>query len=184
MQDDRISVRELTEPDIDLVLDYWYGSSAEHLQKMGASKALLPKRAEFRFLLSSQLLLPLEKRRAYSIIWELNGGPVGHCNTNPFSFGDSGFMHLHMWNGEIRRQGLGLEMLKLSLAFFFEKLRLKELFCEPYALNPAPNRTLEKAGFQFVKEYVTVPGGICFEQSVKQWQMSAQHFSELRAAKG
>lgn len=38
--------------------------------------------------------------------------------------------------------------------------------------NPAPNKTLKKAGFELVKEYVTTPGPINFEQPVKLWCLS------------
>jgi hypothetical protein len=56
---------------------------------------------------------------------------------------------------------------------------LKKLFCEPYALNPAPNKTLEKIGFEFVKEYITTPGWINFEQPVKLWMMDFEKFKTL-----
>ncbi len=62
----------------------------------------------------------------------------------------------------------------MSLPFFFKNLQLKNVFCEPYALNPAPNRTLEKVGFECLEEYVTVPGYLNFEQPVKRWRMSRE----------
>jgi len=43
-------------------------------------------------------------------------------------------------------------------------------------LNPAPHKTLEKAGFHLAKEYTTVPGSINFEQQVKQWLITRQAF--------
>jgi len=73
-------------------------------------------------------------------------------------------MHLHLWNAASRKKGIGSQLVKMSLKYFFENLKLKRLFCEPYALNPAPNKTLEKTGFDFVKEYITIPGAFNFEQ--------------------
>jgi RimJ/RimL family protein N-acetyltransferase len=67
----------------------------------------------------------------------------------------------------------------LTLPYYFENLKLKKLWCEPYALNIAPNKTLEKAGFHFIKEYTTVPSFICFEQPVKQWMISYEDFKML-----
>ena len=45
---------------------------------------------------------------------------------------------------------------------YFEELRLKWLFCEANAFNVAPNRTLQKAGFKYVKTHMTVPGPSTF----------------------
>jgi RimJ/RimL family protein N-acetyltransferase len=48
--------------------------------------------------------------------------------------------------------------VKKSVPYFFEKLKLKVLYCEPYANNPAPNKTLFKIGSNFEKKYRTIPG--------------------------
>lgn len=64
----------------------------------------------------------------------------------------------------------------MTLSYFFEKLELKKIYYEPYALNTAPNKTLKKAGFEFVKKYVTTPGFLNFEQDVNQWQMTYEKF--------
>ena len=43
-------------------------------------------------------------------------------------------------------------------------------------MNPAPNKTLARVGFEFVKEYVTVPGSINFEQPVNRWEMTREKY--------
>jgi hypothetical protein len=48
-------------------------------------------------------------------------------------------------------------------------LKLKRLFCEPYAFNVAPNRTLQKTGFKYLKTYMTVPGPLNYHQAVTRW---------------
>jgi hypothetical protein len=52
------------------------------------------------------------------------------------------------------------------------------LYCEPYALNPAPNKTLEKLGFKFLKTYTTIPGWINFEQEVNLWELKNNIFKK------
>lgn len=74
---------------------------------------------------------------------------------------------------------MGLALLKMTLPYFFENLKLKVIFSEPYVLNVAPHKTLQKAGFEFVKEYTTTPGSINFEQPVKQWQLTYEKYKEL-----
>lgn len=167
--EDIFSIRGLEQRDISLISNYWLNSSQAHLQAMGVDINKLPGREGLEGMLEKQLALPIEKRNAYCLIWELNGNPVGHNNTNPTFFGDHAFMHLHIWNKENRGKGLGEKFLELSIPEFFSKLQLKKLYSEPYALNPAPNKTLEKLGFSLEKEYITIPGSLNFEQPVKRW---------------
>lgn len=166
-----LSVREITVSDIPLIADYWTTSSDSHLKSMGVDLDKIPDRENFISMLENQLSLPIQERNAVAFIWEMNGKPIGHCNTNPTKFGGEANMHLHIWKQENQKRNIGTELLKKTIPLLFEKLELNRLYCEPYALNPAPNRILEKVGFAFVKEYVTVPGSINFEQPVKQWLM-------------
>jgi hypothetical protein len=46
-------------------------------------------------------------------------------------------------------------------------------------LNPAPHKALEKLGFEFEKEYITVPGSINFEQPVKRWGLSYDTYNKI-----
>lgn len=87
-------------------------------------------------------------------------------------------MHLHIWNPAVRKKGYGTAFIKLTLPYFFEDLKLKRLFCEPYSLNSAPNRALEKVGFELVKEHTTIPGWLNFEQPVKLWELSYKNFKK------
>ena len=50
-----------------------------------------------------------------------------------------------------------------------DTLQISRLFCEPHALNVAPNRTLQAAGFKYVKTHETVPGPFNFHQPVTRW---------------
>ena len=130
-------------------------------------------------MLLRQLSTPLDQKLSYCIIWELDNKPIGHSNTNPTIFGEEAFMHLHIWDPVSRKKGLGSELIKRTLPYFFKNLKLKRLYSEPYALNPAPNKALEKAGFELEKEYVTIPGYLNFEQPVKRWVLTQEKFMEL-----
>lgn len=169
-------VREIEVKDIDSLLDYWYNSSDEHFLKMGADSSKLPNRNDFYNGLVKQINSPFQKKQAYALIWEENGVPIGHSNVNNIVFGKEAFMHLHVWNIDKRKKGSGTILIEKSLPFYFEKLQLETLFCQPYALNPAPNKTLENVGFEFVKKYTTIPGSLNFEQEVNLWKMTREHF--------
>ena len=88
-------------------------------------------------------------------------------------------MHLHLWQSGARQKGMGAALVKLSLPWFFEKMQLERLYCEPYALNPAPNKTLEKVGFKRVGTLVTTPGWLNFEQTIHLWQLTRDQFLQL-----
>ncbi len=165
------SVREIQENDIALIADYWLNSDPDFMVGMGVDLDKLPSREGLTNMLMNQLALPYEKKGALALIWEVDGQAVGHCNVNEIVFGEHAKMHLHLWSSSKRRQGIGTELVKQSIPLFFKLLHLKTLFCEPYALNSAPNRVLEKVGFEFVKRYVTVPGSLNFEQEVMRWKM-------------
>jgi RimJ/RimL family protein N-acetyltransferase len=179
MPEHSLSVREMQQLDIKLIIQYWFGSESSYLKAMGVDLTKLPSREQFCQLLSEQINTPIEKRNSYCVIWQVDGAPVGHSNTNPTVFGKDAYMHLHIWNMNARRKGFGTELLRMTLPYFFEKLQLKSLYCQPYAMNPAPNNTLQKLGFDFIKEYVTIPGPLNFEQPVKLWEMSIEKFKEL-----
>jgi RimJ/RimL family protein N-acetyltransferase len=166
-----LSVRELALGDIDLIADYWSHSDSTHLLQMGVAIDRLPSRDEFVEMLRAQINQPAATKQSYALIWELDSRPVGHCNINKITLNKEGYMHLHLWHNESRKKGLGAAFVKLSIPFFFRNFGLQQLFCEPYALNDAPNKTLAKAGFTFLRSYTTIPGFINFEQPVNLWAM-------------
>lgn len=174
-----LTVRELTEPDIQLITDYWLGSPPEFLQNMGVDLAKMPSPDMWRNALMEQLSQAIPDKKSYCIIWEKDGQAIGHSNINKIVFGVEAYMHLHLWESDKRQKGMGTTLIQLSLPYFFENYHLKTLYCEPYALNPAPNKTLEKVGFQFVRAYVTTPGWLNFEQPVHLWELSRESYLSL-----
>lgn len=174
-----VTIREITQADIPLLLDYWFTAEHEFLAGMGVDVTRLPDRADFGKMLEGQILTPYPEKRAYALIWLLEGQPVGHSNLNPIVFGEHAWMHLHMWKAANREKGLGEQFIRLCLPEYFSHFNLREIYCEPYALNPAPHKVVEKVGFTFEKEYTTVPGSINFEQPVKRWVLTRAHFDQL-----
>ncbi len=173
-----LTVSELRKDQVPLIADYWANSSPEHLLGMGADPAKIPPRDLFEAVLLQQVVLPYEEKQALALLWHLDGQPVGHCNVNGIEFGRQAFFHLHMWHPAKRQKGIGTAAVKMALPVFFDRLQLKRLFCEPFALNPSPNKTLAKVGFRFTGSRVCVPGSISFEQEVNRWEITLE---DLRA---
>jgi len=102
-------------------------------------------------------------------VWELEGRPVGFSSTDRIVFGEEAFLHLHVLDAALRRGGLGQRFVAMSVAKYFQVLELQRLFCEPNALNVAPNRTLQAAGFRYSFSHDTIPGPYNFPQIVTRW---------------
>ena len=176
MEKNLLSVREIQQSDIAPITRYWLSADPVFLTAMGADMSKMYSKEQWITMLSEQLALPYTEKKSYCTIWLLDEEPIGHCNVNKIKFGEEAYIHLHVWNAASRKKGMGTELVKMSLTFFFKNLELKTIYCEPYALNPAPNKTLEKAGFTFIKEYITIPGFLNFEQPVRRWELTYEQF--------
>lgn len=175
------SVRELQSSDLNAIIHYWLDSPPDFMRGMGVDMDKMPTRERWMEFLSKQLTQSYEEKFSYGLIWEADGVPVGHSNVSKIEYGVKAYMHLHLWTPGVRQKGMGAELVRKSLPFYFENLQLQTLFCEPYAHNPAPNKTLEKVGFTFVETYVGVPGWLNFEQEVNVWEMTRAAFERLGA---
>lgn len=169
-----LTVRQMEAGDIPHIVGYWQHNDPAFLAGMGVDLAKVPPPEKLTAFLTGQLALPIPQRESFCLIWCVDGEPVGHNNINKITFGEEAYMHLHLWQITSRRKGMGPEFVKKAVPHFFHHMELKKLVSEPYSLNPAPNRVLEKAGFRFVREYITVPGSLNFEQPVNRWELTAE----------
>jgi [ribosomal protein S5]-alanine N-acetyltransferase len=173
-----ISVKPAEPDHYDRIVDYFLSADEKFLDQMGVDPKKLPARESWIKVLHENHSKRLHEKTIFYVIWCVDGMPVGHSNINKIIFGEEAYMHLHMWKPDTRNSGLGFQLLKRSIPFYFNEFKLKNLFCEPYALNPAPNKTLKKLGFEFVKAYETIPGVISFLQPVNRWCLSSNKFRE------
>ncbi|MEW7278903.1 GNAT family protein [Aquimarina sp. 2201CG1-2-11] len=174
-----VSVREMKQMDVEVIADYFRNASSFFLKGMGADKNKLPSRKDWIEKIRLEIETSIEVKEFYYIIWEINNEAVGHSNINKIVFGETATMHLHLWKENLRNKGVGVTLLKKTIPFYFRNFNLKKLICEPYALNPAPNKVLPKVGFTFIKNYMTTPGWINFYQSVNRYEMTRQTFHTL-----
>ena len=153
------------------MVDYFLNADDLFLERMGVARALLPSRDGWLESLLADHQLPDERKDRLYVGWFYDGEPVGHSSVNRIKVGEEAFFHLHLWRPQLRKSGLGTEFCRRSIEIYFERLRLKRLWSEPYAENAAPNRALVKLGFEFVKRYRTVPGPINVEQDVNLYRL-------------
>jgi RimJ/RimL family protein N-acetyltransferase len=162
-------IREMAESEVGLIIDYFHASSPEHLELIGVDPKRLPKREAWRAYYEQVFQQPLERRETLLLTWLNDERPFGFSSADKIAFGHQAHMHLHVTLPDHRRRGLGVEAVRRSVELYFTQLRLKRLFCEPHAFNPAPNRTLPSAGFTYLNTHVTVPGPLNFRQPVARW---------------
>jgi len=174
--EDNLSVRRSEINDFEKVIDYFLKSDKESLTNMSVDISKLPSRAEWLRILTADFTLDAESRQFFYVIWLLDNRAIGHSNINKIIFGEEAYMHLHLWRAQIRRKGIGYTLLKETLPLYFNTFQLKNLYCEPSASNPAPNNTLKKLGFEFIKSYNTIPGWINSYQTVNRWCLTDKKF--------
>ena len=174
-----LSVREIRKEDIPSITDYWLSSDSAFMHGMGVDTSKIPEREQWNFMLNQQLFLDYKHKKSYCLIWEVDGKAIGHSNVNPVEFGQEAHMHLHLWNVDTRKKGMGAALVRLSLPWYFDRMELKKLYCTPYALNPAPNRTMQKVGFDFVIKQRCTPGSLNFEQEVNVWVLTCEKYQRL-----
>jgi len=166
-----IIVREMADSEFDIVIDYFHKSTPEFLETLGVDPSRLPAPDHWRERFQRERSRPVEKRGWLLVTWLSDDRAFGFSSSDKIAFGEQANMHLHVVDPERKNQGFGVECVRRSADTYFERLKLKRLFCEPYAFNVAPNRTLQRAGFKYVKTYMTVPGPLNFHQAVTRWVM-------------
>ena len=166
-----LTVREMMSSEVNIIIQYFQDSTPEHLETLGVDPSRLPPAQSWRERLQRECTLPIEQRTMMLVIWLSDDQPVGFSTSDKIRYAEQAHMHLHVTEPERRHQGTGVECVRRSADIYFERLKLKRLFCEPNAFNVPPNRTLQKAGFKYLKTHMTVPGPLNFHQAVTRWVM-------------
>ena len=166
-----LQVREMHLDEVDIRIDYFHDADVAFLEMMGVDQAKLPARKAWRKKSEDDYARPIEQRESIQLLWLEEGVPFGFSTADIIEFGSHANMHLHVLDKDKRRSGRGVECVRQSAMIYVSMLGLKRLCCRPNAFNTAPNRTLQKAGFKYVKTFETIPGLLNFHQVVNQWEL-------------
>lgn len=166
---ENLSVREMHLDDVQLKINYFHNGSDELLNLMGVDRDRLPSREAWLQFFKDDDLRPIDERINYSLVWEIDGSPVGFSSTDRIVLGETAFMHLHIIDPTIRGSGFGVQFVRLSTDAYVETLGLTTIYSEPNAFNRAPNRTLQKAGFKYVSTQENTPGPLNYRQITNLW---------------
>jgi RimJ/RimL family protein N-acetyltransferase len=166
-----VSVRPMTLQETSEVIAYFHTATPEFLEVLGVDPSRLPMPSQWKQRYEQIFGQPVEQRSHFMVSWLHDGEFVGFSTADKIVIGERANMHLHVKDPSRRQRGIGVECVRQSAELYFQTLKLRQLFCEPNAFNVAPNRTLQKAGFKYVKTHMTVPGPLNFHQAVNQWVM-------------
>ena len=166
----RLAVRPMTGDEVQRMVGYFHDADDEFLALLGADRSRFPDRTTWCDLARDDMARPLPEREYHYLIWEVDDRAVGHCNINKIAFGRDAYLHLHLWEQPERGRGLGTRLLAESVAIFCRLFELEAVYSEPHALNPAPNKTMERVGFRLERTYETTPGWINVRQQVNRWR--------------
>jgi Acetyltransferase (GNAT) family len=86
------------------------------------------------------------------MIWLLDDKAVGFSSCHKIVFGERANMHLHVAEPQRRHQGIGTECVRRSVEIYFQKLRLKSLFCEPNAFQRRSEPNASEGRFQIPQD--------------------------------
>jgi RimJ/RimL family protein N-acetyltransferase len=158
--------------DYELMADYFCDGDESFLLGMGVDPHRLPDRREWLESLLLDHEKPDDAKDRLYLLWSYRSERIGHSSINKIIPGGEGHIHLHMWKAEFRKAGLGTELVRQSVAYYFGRFRLQKVVSEPFAANPAPNRVLEKLGFKLIRTYRTKPGITAYEQDVNRYELT------------
>lgn len=169
-----LSVREMHLDEVGIIINYFHSATPEHLEMLGVDPTRLPPAERWRERYAAEYSRPHEERNTLLVIWLARNTPIGFSTADKIVYGQEAHMHLHIIDPDDRSAGYGAEAVRSTARLYFETLKIQRIFCEPNAFNVAPNRTLQKAGFKYVKTHNTVPGPLNYHQAVTCWVLERQ----------
>lgn len=164
-----ITVRLMTLPETAEIIAYFHTATPEHLEVLGVDPTRLAQATQWQRLYEQMFDQPVDQRSSLLMSWLYDDRFLGFSTADKIRIGQQANMHLHIVDASQRKQGIGAECVRQTVELYFQTLKLKQLFCEPNAFNVAPNRTLQRAGFKYVKTHMTVPGPLNFHQAINRW---------------
>ena len=151
-----ISLRDLSEDDIPLVVRYWFHSPPGFIESMGVDFAKMPKEPDMERSLREKVLLnralPTSKLNALAIRYQ--NETIGFHTVNPFIEGDHGIFHAHLLKTELRGRGLGVITYPKACGVFLERFDLKRILFKTPVQNTGAIRVKEKLRIRCIGEEI------------------------------
>lgn len=176
-----ISVRDISESDIPLILNYWFRSPAGFIEGMGVDPKKMPLESDFRKSLEEKIyqnkMLSFSKLNALAITYDNNF--IGFHTINPLVEGDYGIFHAHITDSEFRRCGIGLHTYPKACAIFLKRFNLDRILFKTPSQNTAAIRVKQKIGIRLIGEELIGFGIIKDGTHAKVFELTREEAKEL-----
>jgi ribosomal protein S18 acetylase RimI-like enzyme len=112
-------IREMALDEVGLAIDYFHGSTPEHLETLGVDPTRLPTRQDWRAWYAAEYDKPVQDRSTLLVIWELDGVAIGFSTADKIVYGEQAHMHLHIVDPQRRRSGIGSACVRETAELYF-----------------------------------------------------------------
>jgi hypothetical protein len=85
-----LTVREMKLEEVEVVVEYFHRSTAEHLEILGVDPTRLPPPGLWLERYAQEYAQPREKRRVFLVIWTIASQPIGFSTADKIVFGERG----------------------------------------------------------------------------------------------
>lgn len=149
-----VLVRDLSEADIPLVLDYWFRPPQGFIESLGADPTKLPAEAQFAETLRQRVRTNEAQvdSKLSSLAIVHDGEFVGFHNLNPLTEGDFGIFHAHISRPEFRRRGVAECSYPLACRIYLQRFDLRRILFKTPLQNVGAIRVKEKLGIRCIGE--------------------------------
>lgn len=171
-----ISVRDLSEADIPLVLDYWFRSPPGFIESLGADLGKFPAEAQFAESLRQRVRANEGRKdsKLSSLAILHDGRFIGFHNLNELQEGDSGVFHAHISHPDFRRRGVAECSYPQACRVFLQRFNLKRILFKTPLQNAGAIRVKEKLGIRYVGEEVVDFGVMRAGTVAKVYELTRQ----------
>lgn len=140
-----VSLRNITEADIPLLLNYWFHSPSGFIEGMGVDFKKMPTESEMKQTYLNRLaeMKINSEIKPAGVIITYDGKAIGMHSVVPFVEGDYGIFHAHIFNPDFRRKGLGMISYPKGCRLFMERFNLNKIIFKTPVQNTAAIRVKE-----------------------------------------
>lgn len=151
-----IAVRDLTEADLPILMDYWFRSPAGFIESLGVDTNKLSSEPEFVKSLTERIRANAGKfpSQLNALAITYAGRTIGQHSVNEIQPGESAIFHAHIFDPSMRRRQVGMTSYPLACQFFMNRFCLKRIWFKTPIQNTGSIRVKQKLGIREVDEEI------------------------------
>lgn len=176
-----VNVRDFSEEDVSLLIDYWYHSPSGFIEAMGIDPSKLLPEHEFAKSIMDEWransLLTASKSRFLTITYKDKA--IGSHTLSPLLEGDFGVFHAHIWEPETRGKGIARITYPVACRIFMERFHLKRILFKTPIQNVAAIRVKEQLGVRCLGEEIVNFGIIQHGTRTKVFELNKTEAERL-----